>query len=57
MKKIDYKQLYNEQLQILEKENAEMRFVLEGLAIHLRFDTSYSGLGWSKRIEKVLGRK
>ena len=36
----------------LEKENAEMRFVLEGLETHLRFDTSYSGLGWSKRIEK-----
>ena len=41
----------------LEKENAEMRFALEGLAIHLRFDTSYRGLRWFKRISKVLRRK
>ena len=46
-----------EYLSNLEKENAEMRFVLEGLETHLRFDTSYRGLGWFKRISKVLRRK
>ena len=39
----------------LEKENTEMKFILEGLCTHLKFDTSYSGIGWYKRIKKVLG--
>ena len=46
-----------EYLSSLEKENAEMRFILKELITYLRFDSSYHGLGWSKRINKVLGRK
>ena len=56
-KGIEARAYLEDKISQLEKENAEMRFALEGLAIHLRFDTSYRGLRWFKRISKVLRRK
>ena len=56
-KGIEARAYLEDKISQLEKENAEMRFILKGLVTHLRFDTSYSGLGWNKRIKKVLGRK